>query len=1174
MNHSKPQLDSPEALPPLAPRPSVRSLFTDLLWTLPVLWTLLIGLALWRNTALVNHSVRSLAKVAAQSSFEKDLLYRQWATLHGGVYVPVTDRSPPNPYLTNINERDITTPSGIPLTLINPAYMTRQVHELGKDLYRHQGHITSLKPIRPENAPDDWERKALEAFARGVPEVSSIESIEGKSYLRLMRPMQTAAGCLKCHAAQGYQEGDIRGGISVSVPVQEYENIMRPQQQEEFLAHVGIWIVGLVAYGAGARLMHRRRRERDAALEALRESETRFRAIGSNTPDHIIMQDRELRYGLVINPQLGLTEAVMIGKTDRDFLKHEDAEKLTTIKREVIETGKPVRLETSLQNPKGEIEYFEGSYIPKFDATGQVDGLLGYFRNVTERKHLEAVQAFLAQRSSGTPDEPFFTSLARYLTQSLGMDFASIDRLEGGGLTARTVAVYCDGNLEDNVTCALKDTPCSDVVGQTVFCVPADVRRLFPLDPILQKLRAESYVCVMLGNYAGLPIGRIVVIGRRPLVNRWQVEATLKLVAVRVLGELERLDAEAARRVSEQRFRQIVESSQAGYFRIDRMGNFVEVNSAWLKMHGYASPEAVVGQHFTLTQVDADLPAARDIVEQLLAGQSMPEGEFTRRNQDGSIGYHTFSAHPILEGDRVVGLEGFLIDTTSLKRVRADFEMVFARMIDGFALHEIICDANRKPVDYRFLNVNPAFEKLTGLNAERAIGRTLREILPGAESFWVETYGRVALTGEPAFFEHLSPELDRYFEISAFCPAPGQFACVFVDITKRKRLEEQLRQAQKMEAIGQLAGGIAHDFNNILAATMMNLDLMQVNPNLDQEMRAGLKELEADAKRAASLTRQLLMFSRRSVLELQVLDLNQVVADLLKMVGRLLGEHLTLTFERGSTLPAVEADAGMLEQVLMNLTVNARDAMPKGGRITLTTHAVNADLEWAKSNPNRRAGLFVCLSVSDTGCGMDKATLDRIFEPFFTTKGEGKGTGLGLATVHGIVAQHQGWVEVESRVGQGTTFRIYLPASAKVQTETKGDGQLAVPTGQETLLVVEDNASVRQMLVQTLRVLGYRVIEAANGQEAMTRWREYGLQIDLLLTDMVMPEGMTGLELAEHVLAEKPNLKIIISSGYSGELNEPGRTAAAGIVYLPKPYQVPLLGKIVRECLDRKRGRL
>ena len=363
--------------------------------------------------------------------------------------------------------------------------------------------------------------------------------------------------------------------------------------------------------------------------------------------------------------------------------------------------------------------------------------------------------------------------------------------------------------------------------------------------------------------------------------------------------------------------------------------------------------------------------------------------------------------------------------------------------------------------------------------------------------------------------------------------------------------EDRLRQAQKIEAIGQLAGGVAHDFNNILAAFMMHLGLLEMMPDLSAEMKEALRELDADARRAAALTRQLLMFSRRSILTLKPLDLTEVIADLLKMLTRLIGEDVNLRFDRQTALPWVEADASLLEQVLMNLVVNARDAMPRGGLISIGTSSVEVRPDDPQVGLNgRRAGRFVCLAVSDSGSGMGADTIKRVFEPFFTTKAAGKGTGLGLATVQGIVAQHKGWVDVESVVGIGTTFQVFLPAvsdngrSAKVEVEVAVQ---PIARGREAILVVEDEPSVRKLVMRSLQQLGYRVYEAANGQEAVQLWDSCGAEVHLLLTDMVMPEGMTGLELAAVLCERKPGLKVIVASGYSTEVVQAGFPRQAGI---------------------------
>ena len=400
----------------------------------------------------------------------------------------------------------------------------------------------------------------------------------------------------------------------------------------------------------------------------------------------------------------------------------------------------------------------------------------------------------------------------------------------------------------------------------------------------------------------------------------------------------------------------------------------------------------------------------------------------------------------------------------------------------------------------------------------------------------------------------------------------GETARVLVcleDITQRKRLEAQFLQAQKMEAVGQLAGGVAHDFNNFLAAIMMQLGLLKHGLALDIETRDGLTELELAAKRAAALTRQLLMFSRRSVLEIKPLDVNEVVENLLKMLRRLIGEHIELKFQPASGLPQAEADAGMLEQVVMNLTVNARDAMPRGGQLLISTSQIQVDEEQTKQRADSRPGEFVCLTVQDTGCGMDEATLSRVFEPFFTTKEASRGTGLGLATVHGIVAQHKGWVEVKSVVGQGSSFRVFLPiASVGSRASAAQSSPEEIKGGSETILLVEDEPSLRRLASRSLRMLGYTVLEAGKGGEALSVWEQHHHNITLLFTDVVMPEGMNGLDLAERLKREKESLKVLVTSGYSADLTELHRNGCAGSTYLPKPYTTASLAKAARDCLD------
>jgi len=384
-----------------------------------------------------------------------------------------------------------------------------------------------------------------------------------------------------------------------------------------------------------------------------------------------------------------------------------------------------------------------------------------------------------------------------------------------------------------------------------------------------------------------------------------------------------------------------------------------------------------------------------------------------------------------------------------------------------------------------------------------------------------------------------------------------------------RRLEDQLRQSQKMEAIGQLAGGVAHDFNNILMVIHGHASLLLTGDHLNDLSQRSAQQIAQAAERAAKLTRQLLTFSRRHVMQPKRWDLNEVVSNMTQMLSRILGEDIVLQLAYSAGPALVQADASMLEQVLLNLAVNSRDAMPKGGVLALKLATLEIQRDRLAQYPQARAGHVVCLTATDTGCGIAPEHLPRIFEPFFTTKEIGKGTGLGLATVYGIVEQHQGWIEVESQPGRGTTFRVFLPQSGEAAPlPTMATEEKAVRGGAETILVVEDEAPVRELVCNFLAKQGYHVLQAESGVKALELCRQGTQHVDLLLTDLVMPDRMNGRELAEKLWQEHPQLKVIFTSGYSADVVGKDFVLQCGLKYLQKPYPPQKLAQTVRECLD------
>jgi two-component system cell cycle sensor histidine kinase/response regulator CckA len=479
-----------------------------------------------------------------------------------------------------------------------------------------------------------------------------------------------------------------------------------------------------------------------------------------------------------------------------------------------------------------------------------------------------------------------------------------------------------------------------------------------------------------------------------------------------------------------------------------------------------------------------------------------------------------------------------------------------------------------------FVDVNDAFGEFVGAHREAVIGQSLFALPLCANPAVAQRLQEVLKNGE------VLRHWECRFQSRAGAPQVallstetlrlGTEACVLLmveDATSRVNLESQLRQAQKMDAIGQLASGVAHDFNNLLTVIQGHTQLVLSTHAISAKTRDSLTKVATAGQRASQLTRQLLTFSRKQFVQLVPTDLNQVVANVRLMLEPLLGEAVKLRWTPSVDLPLIEADAGMVEQVIVNLAVNARDAMTAGGELTLSTWHGAFDTEQAREHPQGHAGKFVCLTVRDTGCGIDPQTMEHIFEPFFTTKGVGKGTGLGLATVYGIVKQHQGWIEVASEPNVGTTFRIFFPQTSAVTTGAPDNAvepdASVVGGGKETILVVEDEPALRELVSHILRDLGYDVLEAVHGKEALKVWETRPRPVDLLLTDMMMPEGISGSDLATRLREQAPGLKVVYTSGYSPELVGRDLQLQPGLNFLPKPYNPRTLARTVRECLDR-----
>ncbi len=477
----------------------------------------------------------------------------------------------------------------------------------------------------------------------------------------------------------------------------------------------------------------------------------------------------------------------------------------------------------------------------------------------------------------------------------------------------------------------------------------------------------------------------------------------------------------------------------------------------------------------------------------------------------------------------------------------------------------------------RYTYWNKASEKLTGILAEEAIGRPLYEVFPDirgskAEELYLETLKTKKFKTEISRYKLLDKE--HIFELTAY-PSGSGLAVLARDVTERERTEEQLRekeeqflQAQKMEAIGRLAGGVAHDFNNILATIIVYSDLLLHDLKEGDPLRNDVEEMRRAADRAASLTRQLLAVSRRQVLEPKVLNLNDIVNSMEQMLQRLIGEDIELVTALSPDLGNVRADSDQIGQVIMNLVVNSKDAMPGGGRLMIETSNVSPDDSYAREHMSVTPGPYVMLAVADTGCGMDENTKSKVFEPFFTTKEKGRGTGLGLSTVYGIIKQSGGNISVQSELGKGTTFKIYLPRVEEAVEVLAPPRESAESTrGSETVLVVEDDDPLRRLVVRILKSNGYNVLEARHGHDALQICGAYKGTIDLIVTDIIMPQ-MTGHELANRLTSMRPKLKVLYMSGYTDDTIGHLGILKQNIHFVQKPFTSYSLLNKVREVLS------
>ena len=895
--------------------------------------------------------------------------------------------------------------------------------------------------------------------------------------------------------------------------------------------------------------------ERKRAGEKLHLRESFLSAITEHQPGLLWLKDAEGRF-LMVNKAFatacgrGEPEKVH-GLTDLDIWPKELAEKYCNDDQRVMATGNACMVEERIiiGNSQAWHETFKTSVR---DDKGRMFGTTGYARDITDRKRVEEAlresQAFYHSLVEQLPAGVFRKDQAgRYVFVSSG--FCRLKNMKAEEFLGKTPQEVAAGEAAHR-----------DAVGQAVKYAGAgeDHHRL-----IMQTGKPIELV----EEYATAD-------GRKQFVQ------SLKIPVLDLAGQIigtqgillditELKQAEMALLDSEQRYRQLFDLASDAVILVDsETHRYMDVNQATQRLYGYSREEF-------LQMTPEDVSAEPDKTHDHIAAGDAHVPFRWHRKKNGERFAVEITANQIIHRGRRTALVT-LRDVTArlqaeeeIKRTAQEWQNTFDATKDAIW----ILDLNN-----RILRTNKTAEKFFKRPCSEMTGKPCWEIAHGTtEPIPNCPYVRSRKSGQRETME--LQQNGRWFEdtVDPIFDAAGQYAGavhIVSDITEQRKLEAQFRQAQKMEAIGTLASGVAHDFNNILGVIIGYGDLLTSDLDPDSPLRKYAEEIRSAADRAAGLTKQLLIFSRKQKVEPVVLDLNDTMKDLEKMLRRLIGENIEMVVVPGKAIGRIKADAGYIGQVLMNLVVNARDAMPIGGKLTLETANVSFDQDSAGRHPELKPGDYVMLTVNDTGTGMTPEVKARLFEALFTTKPAGKGTGLGLVTCQTIVQQSGGHIEVDSEVGKGATFKIYFPRVDKPLEVAAGPVQTGpLPRGTETLLIVEDEPSVRHLAVGVLKAQGYKVLRANNGQDALHVAREHknGSPIRLVVSDVIMPR-MGGKVMADWLKTTYPGIKILFTSGYTDDALAKQGVLEPGVAFLSKPYTPATLARKVRTMLDNETG--
>jgi PAS domain S-box-containing protein len=890
--------------------------------------------------------------------------------------------------------------------------------------------------------------------------------------------------------------------------------------------------------------------ERRRVEEALSEERRLLRTLIDSMPDYIYVKDAGSRFVIANRAVAELmgakTSEELLGKTDFDYFAKDLASSYFFDEQAIRESGESlVNREERSADPQGNSKWTSTSKIPWRDKHGQVIGIMGIGRDITERKRGEEAlrkseehfRLFMNNSPTVTwikDEEGRYVFISQTFQKSLGV--RPEDRIGKTDLEVYPRAIA--EQLMKNDQAALAADHAIEVTEEAP--------------------KADGTKCIWLSYKFRIQdaSGQFFVAGIGLDITQQQA-------------------ADEALKETNQALKALVDASPAAIVSSDCDGKVTMWNPAAERMSGWSEKEAL-GRPFPMI-TDERREIYREILSTALRGESVLDHEGLARKKDGSKPLDVMvSTAPLRDATgEVRGALHIMLDITSRKEAEAQLRLQ-AAALESTANSVVISDKSG-----HILWANPAFTALTGYSVEEAVGKPFSIFNSGQHprAFFEQMWNAI-LSGHVWHGEIVNRRKDGIHctveqTITPVRNEEGEiihFVTIQQDITETKALALQLNQAQKMESVGRLAGGVAHDFNNLLSVIIGYSEVFLGNPKLDSSTQKHAEEIRKAGNRAAELTRQLLAFSRQQVLEPKILNLNSIIIDTERMLQRLIGEDVEIQTTLAAGIGSVKADPGQIEQILMNLAVNARDAMPRGGTLKIETAEAELDEDYARHHPPCVPGWYVVLTVTDSGTGMDENTKAHIFEPFFTTKELGKGTGLGLATVYGVVKQSGGYVWVYSELGHGSVFKVYLPrVDQPVRQIPAGDLAPATISGSETVLVVEDEESVRALICNILQQNGYAVLEANIPALALEIARQHQ-SIDLVLTDVVMP-GMNGPTMAKKLEEIRPGLKVLYMSGYSGGFGAGRGLLEDGLPLLQKPFSGSVLLRRVRESLESQESK-